>query len=62
MARKIIKSRKTSVENRKNSFLGLSVISLSGFSICRMVDKEFLRIPLAKRKALKEIFCFKKTR
>ena len=62
MARTIIKTRKASAGDRENSFFGSSIVRLSGFGICRMVDKGFLKIPLAKRKVLKEIFCLKKTR
>ena len=62
MARTIIEIQKASARNRENSFLGSSIAKLSGFGICRMVGKGFLKVPLVKRKTLKEIFCFKKTR
>ena len=58
----IIKTQKVSAGDRENSFLGSFIVSLSGFGICRMVDKNFLKVSLAKRKTLKEIVCFKKTR
>lgn len=52
MTKAITKSRKTVVRRRERSLLGLSIVRLSGFRICQIVDSEPSKVLLTKRKTL----------
>lgn len=56
MTKSIAKSRKAFTRGRERSILGLSMIRLSGFRICQIVDRESSKVPLVKRKTLEELF------
>ncbi|MCK4519894.1 MAG: hypothetical protein KAT96_01855 [Candidatus Omnitrophica bacterium] len=62
MTRVIAGTQRASSRTKKGNLLGLSVVSLSGFHICQMVDKKPLKTSLAERKILKEIVWPKKKR
>ena len=59
MTKAITKSREVSKKSNHDSLLGLSMIRLSGFRICQLVEKESSNTPLSERKILRELFCSK---
>lgn len=62
MTKAIAGTQRASSRIRKGNLLGSSVISLSGFHICQMVDKKPLKAFLAEQRKLKEIVCSNKKR
>lgn len=59
MTKAITKSRKAIARGRERSLLGLSIVRLSGFRICQIVNKRFSKVSLTRRKTLEELFCLK---
>ena len=59
MTKAIAKSRGTSTKSNQDGFLGLSMVRLLGFRICRVVKKEASNTPLDARKTLSELFSFR---
>ena len=55
MTKAITKSRKASKRSSQDSFLGLSMIRLSGFRICQLVEKESSNTSLSEPKTLREL-------
>ncbi len=55
MTKTITKSRKASVRSSEDNLLGLSIIRLSGFRICQLVEKKSLSISLSDPKTLREL-------
>jgi len=55
MIKTITKSRKASAKSSEDSFLGLSMIRLSGFRICQLAEKKSLSISLSDPKTLREL-------
>jgi hypothetical protein len=51
----ITKSRRASADEKKNSLLGTSLLRLSGFRICTIVDKQSSETPSVEGKILKEL-------
>jgi len=56
MTKAIIKSREASKKSNRGNLLGSSMISLSGFSICQLINKKSLSMSLVERKALRKLF------
>lgn len=62
MTKSIRKVQKVSSRAKKSSLLGLSMVSLSGFRTCQMVDEKISKVSSDRQKTLKEIVCYKKER
>jgi len=56
MTKAIAKSREASKKSSHDSLLGLSMIRLSGFRICQLVEKESSNTSSSERKTLRELF------
>jgi len=56
MTKAITKSREASKKNSQDSLLGLSMVRLSGFRICQLIEKESSNTSLSERKTLRELF------
>ncbi len=59
MTKAITKSREASRKSSGDSLLGLSMVRLSGFRICQLLEKEFSNTSLSEPKTLRELFHFK---
>ena len=56
MTKAIIKSREASKKRNQDNLKGSSMIHLSGFRICQIIEKKSLKMSLAERKALRKLF------
>ena len=59
MTKASVKSREASKKSSQDCLLGLSMIRLSGFRICQLVEKESSNTSLSEGKTLKELLHFK---
>lgn len=56
MTKAITKSREGSKRSSQSSLLSPSMIHLSGFRICQLINKKSLSMSLAERKTLRKLF------
>ncbi|MCK4912503.1 MAG: hypothetical protein KAS05_02130 [Candidatus Omnitrophica bacterium] len=56
MTKAIIKSREGSKSSKQSSLLGSSMIQLSGFRICQLINKKSLSTSSIERKTLRKLF------
>jgi len=56
MTKAIIKSREAPKKSNQDSFLGSSMIHLSGFRICQLINKKPLSMCSTERKTLRKLF------
>jgi len=56
MTKAIIKSREGSKRSNQDSLLGSSMVHLSGFRICQLINKKSLSMSSVERKTLRKLF------